>query len=64
MGFSTLSAQQVFWDFNDGTTTDLTLENAEVTFNGTGQWSGTSNGTGRGDNFLGTVLALNKGSKF
>ena len=63
MAFSTISAQQLFWDFNDGTTTDLTLDNAEVTFNGTGQWSGTSNGTGRGDNFLGTVLALNKGSQ-
>ena len=41
MGFSTLSAQQIFWDFNDGTTTDLTLQNIAVfTGNGTGEGAG------------------------
>ena len=53
MGFSTLSAQQIFWDFNDGTTTDLTLQNIAVfTGNGTGEGAG----GGRGNNFPGTAL--------
>ena len=48
MAFSTLSAQQLFWDFNDGTTTDLTITNGSV-------YTGT--GSGRpGDNFPGTAL--------